>query len=217
MHLAQNHWFTKLMCWRNEIVVEINKCWKNSCLSKRDNHSKKLKLNIKKVKTNTGEFSGLTFMNLLVCFEVSNLRETSFTQSALVRFLSRVHNKVPSQRGTSRKLLSTCWTNGSLWSPSLFFRSHCCCRCWMADPPVDFQASANFKCLSAVVALVKWVFAMFLSQMAVSGVHALETLAAFCAADELLRLSSRLTFRGCRFRRMVTFRFGGHRRVCVTR
>lgn len=85
----------------------------------------------------------------------------------------------------------------------------------MADPPVDYQASVNSKCLSAVAALVKCLFVMFLSQMAVSGVYALEVLAAFCAAEEVFRLSFLPTFPRCRFQ--VVFRCSGCNRVRVTR
>lgn len=152
-------------------------------------------------------------MNLVVCFEVSNLCETSSTQSALVRSLSWVNNKVPFQRGTGRKLLSTCWASISLRSPLLFFWFHSRCRCWMVDPLVDYQASVSFKCLSAVTALMKRAFAMFLSLMAVSGVYALEMLAAFGAAEELLSLSFLPTFPGCCFQRMAILRFGECSRV----
>ena len=46
---------------------------------------------------NNVRLSVLTLMNLLVCFKVSNLCETSSTQSALVWFLPRVNYEVPFQ------------------------------------------------------------------------------------------------------------------------
>ena len=162
--------------------------------------------------------SDLTFMNLLVCFEVSDLCETSSTQSALVRFLPWVNNEMPAQRSTARKLLPTRWTHVGLRSPALFLRLHICCWCWMVDPPMNYQTSIPSKNPSAVGARVTLVLAVFLSQMAVSGVHALEVFAAVCAAEEFLSLSFLLTFPvRCCFQRIAGFRFGWCSCVCVTR
>ena len=78
----------------------------------------------------------------------------------------------------------------------------------MVYPPVNYQASVGSKRLSTVAALVKRAFAMLLSQMAASGIKALELLAAFVAAEELLGLSFLLTFfTGCCVWRPVSSRF----------